>query len=202
MACQPLLNLYCLLGAVLSFPAHSGQCLLLWHVFPVAGIYMKALCKPCCVIKVLWHFSAPWNTIIRCTKGRNSTLVFHICSVMALGCLAKRHTLTGGKLEVLISALDSLCSFCFAVLSCRGSPIHWQLISISHTLDVSCIYLFFSFFPFFYFSLSNGMFFVFLSAFRQGTHGIQMTSIKKRRSPDDELLYLPVSFLHLCFCSV
>ncbi|XP_019140247.3 tumor protein 63 isoform X2 [Corvus cornix cornix] len=29
-------------------------------------------------------------------------------------------------------------------------------------------------------------------AFRQGTHGIQMTSIKKRRSPDDELLYLPV----------
>ncbi|NXB54994.1 P63 protein, partial [Rhabdornis inornatus] len=28
--------------------------------------------------------------------------------------------------------------------------------------------------------------------FRQGTHGIQMTSIKKRRSPDDELLYLPV----------
>ncbi|KAK2538442.1 hypothetical protein Q9233_002302 [Columba guinea] len=27
--------------------------------------------------------------------------------------------------------------------------------------------------------------------FRQGTHGIQMTSIKKRRSPDDELLYLP-----------
>lgn len=30
-------------------------------------------------------------------------------------------------------------------------------------------------------------------AFRQNTHGIQMTSIKKRRSPDDELLYLPVS---------
>ncbi|XP_039344730.1 tumor protein 63 isoform X2 [Mauremys reevesii] len=29
-------------------------------------------------------------------------------------------------------------------------------------------------------------------AFRQSTHGIQMTSIKKRRSPDDELLYLPV----------
>nr|XP_015092091.1 tumor protein 63 isoform X2 [Vicugna pacos] len=29
-------------------------------------------------------------------------------------------------------------------------------------------------------------------AFRQNTHGIQMTSIKKRRSPDDELLYLPV----------
>ncbi|XP_039344731.1 tumor protein 63 isoform X3 [Mauremys reevesii] len=28
--------------------------------------------------------------------------------------------------------------------------------------------------------------------FRQSTHGIQMTSIKKRRSPDDELLYLPV----------
>ncbi|KAF5922254.1 hypothetical protein HPG69_007142 [Diceros bicornis minor] len=28
--------------------------------------------------------------------------------------------------------------------------------------------------------------------FRQNTHGIQMTSIKKRRSPDDELLYLPV----------
>ncbi|POI31527.1 hypothetical protein CIB84_004722, partial [Bambusicola thoracicus] len=28
--------------------------------------------------------------------------------------------------------------------------------------------------------------------FRQGTHGIQMTSIKKRRSPDDELLYLPI----------
>ncbi|XP_065413585.1 tumor protein 63 isoform X7 [Chrysemys picta bellii] len=28
-------------------------------------------------------------------------------------------------------------------------------------------------------------------AFRQSTHGIQMTSIKKRRSPDDELLYLP-----------
>lgn len=32
-------------------------------------------------------------------------------------------------------------------------------------------------------------------AFRQNTHGIQMTSIKKRRSPDDELLYLPVSLL-------
>lgn len=31
-------------------------------------------------------------------------------------------------------------------------------------------------------------------AFRQNTHGIQMTSIKKRRSPDDELLYLPVSY--------
>ncbi|MEE6501543.1 hypothetical protein FKM82_004236 [Ascaphus truei] len=29
-------------------------------------------------------------------------------------------------------------------------------------------------------------------AFRQTTHGIQMTSIKKRRSPDDEVLYLPV----------
>ncbi|XP_029471816.1 tumor protein 63 isoform X2 [Rhinatrema bivittatum] len=29
-------------------------------------------------------------------------------------------------------------------------------------------------------------------AFRQSTHGIQMTSIKKRRSPDDEVLYLPV----------
>ncbi|XP_073214834.1 tumor protein 63 isoform X2 [Lepidochelys kempii] len=29
-------------------------------------------------------------------------------------------------------------------------------------------------------------------AFRQSTHGIQMTSIKKRRTPDDELLYLPV----------
>ncbi|XP_030071448.1 tumor protein 63 isoform X1 [Microcaecilia unicolor] len=28
--------------------------------------------------------------------------------------------------------------------------------------------------------------------FRQTTHGIQMTSIKKRRSPDDEVLYLPV----------
>ncbi|CAM2119244.1 unnamed protein product [Caretta caretta] len=28
--------------------------------------------------------------------------------------------------------------------------------------------------------------------FRQSTHGIQMTSIKKRRTPDDELLYLPV----------
>lgn len=34
-------------------------------------------------------------------------------------------------------------------------------------------------------------------AFRQNTHGIQMTSIKKRRSPDDELLYLPVSHLEL-----
>lgn len=39
----------------------------------------------------------------------------------------------------------------------------------------------------------------FVLAFRQGTHGIQMTSIKKRRSPDDELLYLPVSSLYLCF---
>ncbi|KAM4693810.1 tumor protein 63 isoform 3-T3 [Discoglossus pictus] len=29
-------------------------------------------------------------------------------------------------------------------------------------------------------------------SFRQSTHGIQMTSIKKRRSPDDEVLYLPV----------
>uniref|UniRef100_A0A8C5PDH2 Tumor protein 63 (p63) n=1 Tax=Leptobrachium leishanense TaxID=445787 RepID=A0A8C5PDH2_9ANUR len=29
-------------------------------------------------------------------------------------------------------------------------------------------------------------------SFRQTTHGIQMTSIKKRRSPDDEVLYLPV----------
>ncbi|ETE57813.1 Tumor protein 63, partial [Ophiophagus hannah] len=29
--------------------------------------------------------------------------------------------------------------------------------------------------------------------FRQSTHGIQMTSVKKRRNPDDELLYLPVS---------
>uniref|UniRef100_A0A8C5SHV8 Cellular tumor antigen p53 n=1 Tax=Laticauda laticaudata TaxID=8630 RepID=A0A8C5SHV8_LATLA len=29
-------------------------------------------------------------------------------------------------------------------------------------------------------------------AFRQSTHGIQMTSVKKRRNPDDELLYLPV----------
>ncbi|XP_018121106.1 tumor protein 63 isoform X2 [Xenopus laevis] len=29
-------------------------------------------------------------------------------------------------------------------------------------------------------------------AFRQSTHGIQMASIKKRRSPDDEVLYLPV----------
>ncbi|XP_044312135.1 tumor protein 63 isoform X2 [Varanus komodoensis] len=29
-------------------------------------------------------------------------------------------------------------------------------------------------------------------AFRQSTHGIQMTSVKKRRTPDDELLYLPV----------
>ncbi|XP_028587667.1 tumor protein 63 isoform X3 [Podarcis muralis] len=28
--------------------------------------------------------------------------------------------------------------------------------------------------------------------FRQSTHGIQMTSVKKRRTPDDELLYLPV----------
>uniref|UniRef100_A0A8D0H305 Tumor protein 63 (p63) n=1 Tax=Sphenodon punctatus TaxID=8508 RepID=A0A8D0H305_SPHPU len=33
--------------------------------------------------------------------------------------------------------------------------------------------------------------------FRQSTHGIQMTSIKKRRSPDDELLYLPVSLSFL-----
>uniref|UniRef100_A0ACB8FC58 Tumor protein 63 n=1 Tax=Sphaerodactylus townsendi TaxID=933632 RepID=A0ACB8FC58_9SAUR len=30
------------------------------------------------------------------------------------------------------------------------------------------------------------------AAFRQSTHGIQMTSVKKRRTPDDELLYLPV----------
>ncbi|KAM3930422.1 tumor protein 63 isoform 2-T2 [Leptodactylus fuscus] len=29
-------------------------------------------------------------------------------------------------------------------------------------------------------------------AFRQTTHGIQMTSVKKRRLPDDEVLYLPV----------
>uniref|UniRef100_A0A670ZMT5 Cellular tumor antigen p53 n=1 Tax=Pseudonaja textilis TaxID=8673 RepID=A0A670ZMT5_PSETE len=29
-------------------------------------------------------------------------------------------------------------------------------------------------------------------SFRQSTHGIQMTSVKKRRNPDDELLYLPV----------
>ncbi|XP_075058404.1 tumor protein 63 isoform X3 [Mixophyes fleayi] len=29
-------------------------------------------------------------------------------------------------------------------------------------------------------------------SFRQSTHGIQMASIKKRRSPDDEVLYLPV----------
>ncbi|XP_053168279.1 tumor protein 63 isoform X2 [Hemicordylus capensis] len=29
-------------------------------------------------------------------------------------------------------------------------------------------------------------------AFRQSAHGIQMTSVKKRRTPDDELLYLPV----------
>lgn len=65
-ACQPLLNLYCSLGAVLSFPACSSQCLLLWHVFMVAGIYMKALHKPHCVIKVLWHLSAPWNT--RCSS--------------------------------------------------------------------------------------------------------------------------------------
>ncbi|XP_068137311.1 tumor protein 63 isoform X3 [Hyperolius riggenbachi] len=28
--------------------------------------------------------------------------------------------------------------------------------------------------------------------FRQSTHGIQMASIKKRRSPDDEVLYIPV----------
>ncbi|KAH0624225.1 hypothetical protein JD844_007796 [Phrynosoma platyrhinos] len=35
-----------------------------------------------------------------------------------------------------------------------------------------------------------------LAAFRQSTHGIQMTSVKKRRTPDDELLYLPVS---ICF---
>ncbi|PIO30441.1 hypothetical protein AB205_0211330 [Aquarana catesbeiana] len=28
--------------------------------------------------------------------------------------------------------------------------------------------------------------------FRQNTHGIQMASIKKRRSPDDEVLYIPV----------
>ncbi|XP_069068892.1 tumor protein 63 isoform X1 [Pleurodeles waltl] len=28
--------------------------------------------------------------------------------------------------------------------------------------------------------------------FRQSTHGVQMTSIKKRRTPDDEVLYLPV----------
>ncbi|XP_015682018.1 tumor protein 63 [Protobothrops mucrosquamatus] len=28
-------------------------------------------------------------------------------------------------------------------------------------------------------------------AFRQSTHSIQMTSVKKRRNPDDELLYLP-----------
>ncbi|KAG8581552.1 hypothetical protein GDO81_007717 [Engystomops pustulosus] len=30
------------------------------------------------------------------------------------------------------------------------------------------------------------------AAFRQTTHGIQMTSVKKRRLPDDEVLYLPV----------
>ncbi|XP_077146405.1 tumor protein 63 isoform X6 [Ranitomeya variabilis] len=29
-------------------------------------------------------------------------------------------------------------------------------------------------------------------AFRQTTHGIQMTSVKKRRLPDDEVLYIPV----------
>lgn len=39
--------------------------------------------------------------------------------------------------------------------------------------------------------------FSFSLAFRQNTHGIQMTSIKKRRSPDDELLYLPVSLVSL-----
>jgi len=53
-----------------------------------------------------------------------------------------------------------------------------------------------SFFFFFFFKWDD--FGVSLPAFRQGTHGIQMTSIKKRRSPDDELLYLPVSSLYLC----